>query len=167
MVAALGVNLAACAPNASGRIDYAGTTVLGAFDRRATVAYCHARFASDSDVRGMFILNPHRFVFGHGRASISFEGAVAAPRRSVITSEEPAPDARGEGRADGDGETLTFGTESGLERTFDRRQCSRFDIRKWLDDDKRLHVAVDIDCTADRVRVRGTAQSEGCDYLPP
>jgi hypothetical protein len=168
VLATVALNLAGCAAwNASGKVDYAGKTVLGAFERSATVEYCRARLTSGPDVAGMFILNPHRFFFGYTRGSILFDGPVERPRGSVIRSSAPSSDDRPVEEPPASRETIGFGAESGVFRQVSREQCSVFDVRRWMDERKQLHVSIHLDCTSDDVHVQGTAISDDCDYLAP
>ena len=46
--------------------------------------------------------------------------------------------------------------------TMDRSACRAYDVRKWLDADKHLHVVVVVDCTSAGVRVQGSVRSDAC-----
>jgi hypothetical protein len=152
VIAALAMSHAACVTGTvSGKIDYSGTTPVGAFAGSATVEYCRAHLRPAGVMDAIFILNPHRFIFGHSSAALSFDGPLGAG-----TSESE------------NGETLLFSTESGLYWSLSREQCAVFEVRQWLDEQKQLHASIHIDCTTpDNAHIRGTAQSDSCNYLKP
>jgi hypothetical protein len=144
------LSLAGCAATgATGQIDYAGTAALGDFHRSVGVAYCRAQIDSASSISGFFALDSRRLRFGHARGSLGFAGALS-----------PAPDASAK-------ETIILATESGLSRVFTADQCASFDIRKWIDPERRLHVSIVLDCKTDDLQVRGSVESSACDYVAP
>ncbi len=66
-----------------------------------------------------------------------------------------------------DGQHVTVSTHGGR-WMLERSACRAFDVRKWFDAEKHLHVVVLVDCTsAEGVRVQGSVRSDACYIMRP
>src|SRR5262249_23504877 len=132
--AAFALLLAACT-NASGTMFYESTDPFGALSGSVSSGNCRAQVDSPAPAPDISIpLTIHH-----------------SPQMGAVHLSAQAG-----------GQTVSV-TAQGTGWTVSPEMCSTYDVKKWWDDKKRLHVTIRLDCrTPKGAHIHGTVESDDC-----
>ena len=125
----------------SGSMHFEGVDPMGTFSGEVPALDCQGRFVGES-LQINFSGN------GRGKSIFFVEDGVELIGK------------------DNDGRWVSVST-TGASWRLHRSECNTFDVRKWFDNDKHLHVVVQVDCTTQGVHVRGSVSSDRCHIERP